>query len=256
MEEKKYWVWLSGIRNVGPVTIEKLLSFYDSPEEIFHASEEELRSIQGLSYQRINFLKEAQNEEALDQAANVVKSCEAQGIRILCSCDDDFPERMRAASKMPVVMYCKGSIEEWQNTLGIVGASRCSRAERQQAIDEVLNCVSEGYTLVSGMGKGIDAYSHILSMDEGVGTVAVLANGLDIYNPAEHMELQNHIAENGLLLSEYPPGTKPGRYRGTHQNRVIAALADKLLVVGDGYNRAVADMIKAAEEYEKEVVLI
>lgn len=91
------------------------------------------------------------------------------------------------------------------------------------------SCVRD--TLVSGMAKGIDSYAHTVCLNTGGYTVAILGNGLDICYPSEHNKLMKCIEEKGLLISEYPPGTHPDRYRFPRRNRLISSWSDKLFVI-------------------------
>ena len=95
------------------------------------------------------------------------------------------------------------------STVGIVGARRCTQNNKQSVIMLTEEYVSRGFTIISGMAKGIDSYAHTACINAGGYTVAILGNGLDICYPSEHIKLMKSIAERGLLVSEYPPGTRP-----------------------------------------------
>ena len=84
------------------------------------------------------------------------------------------------------------------------------------------------------MAKGIDSYAHTACLNAGGYTVAIVGNGLDICYPSEHKRLMDAIEENGLLLSEYPPGTQPSRYTFPQRNRLISAWSDEVVVIGAG----------------------
>ena len=90
-------------------------------------------------------------------------------------------------------------------------------------MEEAEQIIKKGATIVSGMAKGIDACASTVSINEGKYTIAVVANGLDICYPSEHQKLMDRIIEQGLLLSEYPPGTKPTKYQFPLRNRIISA---------------------------------
>ena len=119
-------------------------------------------------------------------------------------------------------------------TVGIVGARRCTQEAKQQVVDLAQKLVSANVTIVSGMAKGIDAYAHTVCLKSGGSTVAVLGNGLDICYPREHNKLMECIINNGLVVSEYPPGTPPTKYHFPKRNRLISAWSDQLYVIAPG----------------------
>ena len=106
-----------------------------------------------------------------------------------------------------------------EKTVGIVGARRCTQEEKLKVKEITEQYVSDHTAIISGMAKGIDSYGHTACLKTGGYTIAVLGNGLDICYPCEHMRLMEKIAENGLLISEYPPGTQSAKYRFPQRNR-------------------------------------
>lgn len=90
---------------------------------------------------------------------------------------------------------------------------------------------------MSGMAKGIDACAATVCINEGGYTIAVLGNGLDICYPSEHQLLMDKIREKGLLISEYPPGTRPTRYNFPKRNRLISAWSDKEYEFGTAFHK-------------------
>ena len=96
-------------------------------------------------------------------------------------------------------------------TVGIVGARRCSQEAKQKTVFLASEYAKTQIAVVSGLAKGIDSYAHTACLNVGGYTIAILGNGLDICYPGEHHKLMKCIEEKGLLLSEYPPGTPPSR---------------------------------------------
>ena len=112
--------------------------------------------------------------------------------------------------------------------------------------------VKQGYPIISGMAKGIDSYAHTAAINSGGYTVAVLGHGLDMCYPLEHETLMECIVDQGLILSEYPPGVKPNKYTFPQRNRIIAGLSDVVYVVDAGGTSGTRSTIKAAERYGKQ----
>jgi DNA processing protein len=134
----------------------------------------------------------------------------------------------------PLGLWCRGAsdIRELnQNSLAVVGA-RAATAYGERIASEVGSLAGEyGVTIVSGAAYGIDAAAHRGVLATGGKTIAVLACGVDVPYPSAHQGLLERIAENGLIVSEAPPGTKPHKRRFLVRNRLIAALSASTLVV-------------------------
>ena len=141
-------------------------------------------------------------------------------------------------------------------TVGIVGARRCTQEAKQQVIDLTQKLVSANVTIVSGMAKGIDAYAHTVCLKSGGSTVAVLGNGLDICYPREHNKLMECIINNGLVVSEYPPGTPPTRYHFPKRNRLISAWSDQLYVIAPGKGSGALITAEYAQRYGRKVFVL
>lgn len=117
--------------------------------------------------------------------------------------------------------------------LAIVGARKASRTGLLYADHFAALLGSAGYHIISGMALGIDSAAHrsILNQGSSSKTIAVCGNGLDCVYPSENRELAKQIATNGLLISEYPPGTGPKGFHFPRRNRIIAALSLGILVI-------------------------
>ena len=113
--------------------------------------------------------------------------------------------------------------------------------------------VNKNCAIVSGMAKGIDSYAHTQCILDGGYTVAVLGCGLDICYPKEHDRLMSSIAENGVLISEYPPGAPPKKYNFPRRNRLIAAISDEIYVVEAGRNSGALITADYGEKYGRKV---
>jgi DNA processing protein len=116
-------------------------------------------------------------------------------------------------------------------TVGIVGARACSSYGAQVARTLGCELAAAGLTVVSGLARGVDAAAHRGALEAGGLTIGVLGCGIDRDYPAAHAELARQIAEQGGVVSEYAPGTEPAPWRFPARNRIIAALADTLIVV-------------------------
>ena len=131
-------------------------------------------------------------------------------------------------------LYARGDhIDDALNapTVAVVGARACSGYGAQVARTLGRDLAAAGVTVVSGLARGIDAEAHRGALDAGGRTVAVLGCGIDRDYPAAHAELARRIAETGGIVSEYEPGVEPAPWRFPARNRIIAALADAVVIV-------------------------
>ena len=109
--------------------------------------------------------------------------------------------------------------------------------------------------IISGLAKGIDACAHTACINADGYTVAILGNGLDICYPSEHRILMDRIKEKGLLLSEYPTGTKPTKYAFPKRNRLISAWSDKVVVIAPGKGSGALITEGYARKYSRKIEL-
>ena len=205
--------------NIGPMTFSLLLQRYGSASEA-------LRAVPDLARRGGRSLKPASRADAeAEMAAN-----EHAGARLLFKGGQDYPARLAQFDDAPPVLSAKGAVHLLGRPgVAIVGARNASiNAQRlAQALAEGL--CSEGYVVVSGLARGIDAAAHNGALAGG--TIAVIAGGIDVIYPSENTDLHESIADAGLILAEMPPGTQPTPRHFPIRNRIIGALALGTIVV-------------------------
>lgn len=153
-------------------------------------------------------------------------------IYVLTYRDKRYPIRLKNIDDPPALLYARGNIALLnQKTFGIVGSRRCTPYGRRTANRFAGELAKQGEVIVSGLAYGIDAAAHQAALAVGGGTIAVLGNGIYYEYPKENSELQNSIAKNGLILSEYPLYNTPRPYQFPERNRIISGLSDRILVV-------------------------
>jgi DNA processing protein len=172
-------------------------------------------------------------DKSTDRAERILELCDRANTRILTMQDAVYPERLRSLYAPPCVLYYKGQLPSFDEeaALGVVGTRTPTAYGQDAAMKLCYRLAASGMLIVSGLAKGIDAAAHLGALRAGKPTVAVLGCGTDIVYPAENRELYEDIAVAGLLLSEYPPGT---RAEGSHfpvRNRIISGLSLGVLVV-------------------------
>ena len=158
--------------------------------------------------------------------------------RILCVAADHerFPRALHSVVYPPGVLWYAGRLPEpTERLFALVGARAATRAGCDRASEIARGLSRTGMTIASGGAFGIDAAAHEGALAEGSSTFAVLGCGADVVYPDRHTQLFARIAKRGGLLSEYPPGTPPRRGQFPARNRLIAALAEAVVVVEAAY---------------------
>lgn len=226
-----YWIWLTGIKGVGPKRQRILLERFGNPENIYKATLSEVLECNGIGDKTGKSIIE---QRSLEKYKVILENVEKLDISLLTLDNKLYPDNAKNILEMPILLYYKGNLIENSMGVGIVGARRCSDYGKMVANDAARYLAKEDITVVSGMAKGIDGYAHISSIKSDGYTVAILGNGLDICYPPEHMELMEKIIEKGVIISEYPPGTKPNPRNFPRRNLIISAWSHKILVVEAG----------------------
>ena len=223
------WVALSRVQGLGCVSFKKLAGHFGDPTEALSASTAALAEIPGLDPSVIDGLR---NFSAWDEAEKEIIKAENAAVKIVPFTDSSYPARLRMIPDPPPLLYLKGEIRrEDEKAVAVVGSRSTSDYGRRVARDLCRGLASLGFTVVSGMARGIDGTAHETSLNAGGRTIAVLGSGVDRVYPAEHDKLYRRISENGGVISEFPMGTRPLAFNFPARNRVISGLSLGVVVV-------------------------
>ena len=222
LSDRQRIAWLRLIRteNVGPATFRDLINRFGSADAALEALPDLARRGAGKS-PRIATVAEAEAE--LDMA-------ERFGARLIAMGEPGYPPLMRRMPQPPPLLAVKGVVETLSLPgVAMVGARNASLSGIKMARMLAGEIGAEGYAIVSGLARGIDAGAHTGSLDTG--TIAVLAGGLDRPYPPENIDLCERIAERGAVISEMPFGWEPRARDFPRRNRLVAGLSLGLIVV-------------------------
>ncbi len=154
------------------------------------------------------------------------------GATVLTPDDAAYPEILRVAPDPPFVLYTLGNLQaEDALAVAVVGARRVTPQGAAMARAIAHDLAASGFTVVSGLARGVDAAAHCGALDAGGRTIAVLGSGIDRIYPEEHRELAEAISRRGAVVSEFPIGTGPLPRHFPERNRIIASLAWATVVV-------------------------
>jgi DNA processing protein len=229
--------------NVGPVSYAQLLRRFGNAQAAIEALPD-LASRGGRDY------RPAKRERIEDEVASARKA----GARYLFHDSPDYPGLLGEIEGAPPILIVRGdSSLASRPCVAVVGARNASAAAVKLARDFAAALAEGGFVVVSGLARGIDGAAHRGSLPA---TIGVIASGIDIAYPPQHAELQEQIAQEGLLIAEQPPGTEP---RGSHfpsRNRIIAGLAGGTLVVEAAPKSGSLITARLAGEAGREVMAI
>lgn len=211
---------LAGLPGMGPPRLRALLAGRE-PEEAWYAV---CRGTEGALWQRV--------ARAVD-VDEVGAAHEAAGVEVLLVGDARYPSVLARDPAAPAVLFAAGAVDAVCRPMaGIVGTRRCSHAGRDTARALGRDLAAAGVTVVSGLAVGIDGAAHEGALAGGSrAPVAVVGSGLDVVYPRRHADLWQRVREAGVVLSEWPLGTRPEPWRFPARNRIMAALVDVLVVV-------------------------
>ncbi len=223
----RHWLALIRAPYVGPATFYTLLDRFSAPEAVFAASRRALADA-GLRPATIEYLQHPDWERVEADMSWLAQP----RVQALMLGDADYPPLLREIADPPPVLFVMGDVEVLQQKqLAMVGSRNPTPAGRETAFEFARYLAANGLVISSGMALGVDAASHEGAIAAEGLTIAVAGTGLDRVYPARHRELAHRIAENGALVSEFPPGTPPAAGHFPRRNRIISGLSMGVLVV-------------------------
>ncbi|OYW25087.1 MAG: DNA processing protein DprA, partial [Planctomycetales bacterium 12-60-4] len=205
-EELLATLQLTMVPGIGPRTWQLLLQTFNSAERILQASIHGLQEVDGVGPKLATAIRNSQRVAAETEW----RRCQAAGYQLYPRGAAGYPPALERIPDPPPLLYCQGGLRpEDELSVAIVGSRRCTLYGRQTAEKLAAGLARAGFTVVSGLARGIDAAAHRGALNAGGRTIAVFATGLaDVY-PPEHKELAEEISRQGALLTESPLDQAP-----------------------------------------------
>lgn len=178
-------------------------------------------------------------------------------IRVARKGENIFPWYLETMEDGPETLYYIGNINLFKKpAAAVVGARKCSEYGKQVALKLGKILAQNQVVTVSGMAGGIDAFAHMGALNENGETIAVLGCGVDICYPRYNKAIYERICKSGLVVSEYPPGTKPKPWFFPRRNRIISAISEIVTVVEATADSGSLITAEIAAEQGKEIVAV
>jgi DNA processing protein len=248
------WLKLINADGVGPVTFGKLVRHFDTIDYVLGASVGELAKVDGIGFKTAERI--AATRDKFNTCAEL-ELAERIGVWIINLDDERYPALLKQIYDPPPVLYIKGSLTAADNlAISIVGSRRCSLYGQEQASQLAHFLSSAGFTICSGMARGIDSAAHTGALSAGGRTIAVQGCGLMNIFPPENKKLFELISNSGACISELPLHYEPLAENFPPRNRIIAGLSLGTIVVEAGLNSGALITAAAALENNREVMAV
>jgi DNA processing protein len=245
------WALTDGI---GPLTFSRLLIQLGDPEKALGASAQILQTVRGIGREKAAEIARGRDSAAVELE---IAAAVEHDVRIICRADEEYPEGLKRIPDAPIVLYVKGELRPTDAVaIAVVGSRRCTiyGSEQARRLGELL--AGAGFTVVSGLARGIDAFAHHGAVDSGGRSIAVMGQGLTAVYPPENRALAEKLLERGAWLSELPMKAAVRAENFPGRNRIIAGLALGTVVVEAAQRSGALITARLASEYNREVFAV
>ena len=255
MTERSYWLAWREVAGIGPVLLHRIRQEFGDLAIAWDAPPEALQQVEGIGSHRAH--KIAVERRSIDPE-RILEQYQQYNPHFWTPSDPGYPALLKEIPDAPIVLHYRGNPElletiETQPGIGIVGTRKPGKygSTWTERYSKVL--AQHDFTILSGLAEGIDAIAHEACLNVGGRTIAVLGNGVDQIYPLCNRQLYDRIVETGLLLSEYPAGTRPDRKHFPARNRIVAGLSRAVLVMEAGMESGSLITAGQANEYGRDV---
>ncbi len=253
--DELYWIWLAEGLGAENRYVKPVLEWFGSARKVYElANRETLQEMSQIGRKEARALC----NKSLKKAEKIIKQCEEGRIGILTYEDPRFPKQLKEIYSPPVVLYYKGKIPDFSKSIlfTIVGTRKSTKEGNKTAYEFAAQMSQHGITVVSGMAEGIDSYANKGASEGPTPTIAVLGCGVDVVYPAYNSGLMEKLIQTGLILSEYPPGSRPYAHHFPIRNRIMAGISEGTLVVEAPKTSGALITANRALEENKEVFAV
>ncbi len=250
------YLQLSFAPHVGPSTILNLISEFGDASKVLNASSKQLRSVYQIGGKTAESIQRSRSQRV--QLAKELEYCKKHDIHILQYHNPNYPLLLREIPSPPPVLFCMGNLQALTapKTFAIVGTRHPTLYGQRVTRRLTSNLSRQGFTIVSGLARGIDRIAHEATLEEYGTTLAVLGSGLQNIYPASHIPLAKKIQRDGLIISEVLPSSPPHSRLFPRRNRIISGLSYGTLVVEAASRSGALITARHAMEQNREVLAI
>ncbi|MDR0421461.1 MAG: DNA-processing protein DprA [Proteiniphilum sp.] len=252
-DKSLYRIALTQIKGIGVMHARSLMQATGDEEAIF---KEDVRKLEAIPRISRELIREIRDPGVLKRAEEELKFAENNKLRLLFFTDEDYPQQLTQCIDAPILLYFRGNAGlNHPKTLSIVGTRNATRYGEdfcREFIEELADRIPD-IQIVSGLAYGIDVCAHRAALKNNLSTVAVLAHGLDRIYPRMHRQTAVEMLQNGALITEFPSGTFPEKYNFLKRNRIVAGMANAVVVIESGEKGGSLSTADIANSYNREV---
>ena len=257
MSRREYQLAFALMKGMTRPIAEQLLTILGDEEAFFNASDYILAGLTGV---KLNFASSEARQKALETAQEEWRYLNAKNIRFVYFTDEDYPQRLLECEDAPLALFYIGTLDfEQANCLSVVGTRHATR----QGIIFTENLISDlaskvdNLVIISGLAYGIDITAHRAALDNNITTLAVVAHGLSTIYPAVHRpDAARIVKSHGAIITEYPHEAPVHRSNFLARNRIVAGLADGVLVVESSEKGGALVTARIAMAYNRDVMAV
>lgn len=252
-EKLLYQIALTLVPGVGDIVGKNLLKIIGDPQTIFQSSKKSLSTIKGLP-QRV--ADEIHNPQILKDAEKELNYINKNNISSYFFGEDNYPTRLLDCVDSPLLLYGKGNLNfNTQKVVSIVGTRNSTNYGNSfcETFLKDLSAYFPDVLIVSGLAYGIDIAAHRAALAYGLPTIGVLAHGLDRIYPTVHRQTAMEMQEHGGLLTEFRSKTEPDKFNFVRRNRIVAGMADAVLVMESSARGGSLITAEIASSYCKDI---
>ena len=226
----KYVIGLLQLNGIGDVTARKLIQHYGSAQDVFEKVPlESTTETDKWATKVVESICAGPNWIDVERELAFMDKHDVQGLTLN---NENYPRRLKFCEDAPPLLYVRGNVDfNHPKILAVVGTRRATPQGKKITQKIIAELANQGVLIISGLAFGIDIIAHQSAIDNKLPTIGVLAHGLDRIYPSEHRGTAYEMERNGALITEFKSGTKPDRENFPKRNRIVAGMADAVLVV-------------------------
>lgn len=249
-----YQILLTLVPNIGDVQAKALTETFGDAASIFKAKRKDLEHVGGMGVIRAKGIKTFDGFQAAEKEIAFIEKFKITPLFITSPL---YPRRLLNCYDSPILLYFKGNANlNTAKVISIIGTRNFSEYGKHTCEKLIGELVDQDILIISGLAYGIDTIAHRTCLKHGFKTVGVLAHGLDMIYPPENTSMAKHMVENGGLLTDYKSGSNPDKQNFPRRNRIVAGMADAVVVIQSSVKGGSLITAELANGYNKDVFAI
>jgi DNA processing protein len=246
-----YQIALSKIPSVGGVIARNLVSYCGGCKEVFTSKKQHLLKIPGVGEKLVQNIRDPEVLRLAEQELVVVMQKEITCIFYL---DEAYPQRLRHYPQSPIILYALGNMNlNPDRGVAIVGTRKPTSYGKAKCEQIIADLAAYGPVIYSGLAYGIDIAAHRAALAHHLETIGVMGSGFGYIYPRAHQNVAQQMMEQGGLLTEFGYDIGPDRENFPARNRIVAGLADAIVVIESGRNGGSMITVEYADAFHKDI---